>query len=757
MAWSKVKLIFAREVRDQLRDRRTLFMIAVLPILLYPLMGMVILQVSQFRQEEPTRIWLIGANSLPDEPQLIANGTFHPDLCRSDEGRLLELTIDPALPEELSAKGPQKAAHTAIQNRQYDAVVYFPPEFAKELAKYRTKLREHPKSSAVEDAIDHTSRVPQPEVFANTANDKSRIAYDRIERVLHRWKQAVVTKNLEASNVPAAATKPFEVSNIDIAEETSKRAAIWSKILPFVLLVWALTGAFYPAIDLCAGEKERGTLETLLSSPAQRSEIVWGKLLTVMTFSMTTSLLNLCSMAATGSFVFTQMQRMGAPNMSLDLGPPPLASLAWLLVALIPISALFSALSLAIAAFARSSKEGQYYLMPLLLFTMPLMIFPLMPATQLNLGTAIIPVTGVMFLLRTLMEGQYLEAARYAVPVIGVTIGCCLLAVRWAIDQFNNESVLFRESERWDIGLWLRQLVRDRGETPTIGEAILCGVLILIARFFAGFVAPATNTFSGFAIVTLVLQIALIAAPALVMTLMLTSSPRKTLSLRWPRWQTLPIAIALAVLLHPVAMWLSIGIHTLYPLSESAREQIAALTAPLADTPLIYIVLLMAVVPAICEELAFRGFILSGLRHTGHRWAAIAISSLFFGITHSLLQQSISAFCLGMLIGYICIRTGSILPGMLYHVTHNSLAMSAGFMLPKWLEQYPWLNNLVTIEGDGLRYAPAIAIPSGLAAVALLYWLHRQPYHKFAEERLQQALDEQTPLTVANKIQWRFW
>ena len=71
--------------------------------------------------------------------------------------------------------------------------------------------------------------------------------------------------------------------------------------MPFLLLIWALTGAFYPAVDFCAGEKERGTLETLLTSPAERIEIVWGKLLTVMLFSMVTSVLNLLSMGITGS------------------------------------------------------------------------------------------------------------------------------------------------------------------------------------------------------------------------------------------------------------------------------------------------------------------------------------------------------------------------------------------------------------------------------------------------------------------------
>ena len=154
--------------------------------------------------------------------------------------------------------------------------------------------------------------------------------------------------------------------------------------------------------------------------------------------------------------------------------PPPLLSAVWLLAALLPISALFSALCLALAAFARSTKEGQYYLMPLLLVTMPLVVLPMSPGMELNLGNSLIPITGVMLLLRSLLEGHYLPALQYSPVVIGVTLASCMLAIRWAVDQFNSESVLFRESERLDMGLWLRHLLRDRKATPTVAGAVFC-------------------------------------------------------------------------------------------------------------------------------------------------------------------------------------------------------------------------------------------------------------------------------------------
>ena len=217
-----------------------------------------------------------------------------------------------------------------------------------------------------------------------------------------------------------------------------RKAAVWSKILPFVLLIWALTGAFYPAVDLCAGEKERGTLETLLSSPAERSEIVLGKLLTVMLFSMATAMLNLVSMGVTGRSCSARCRTWARRRR----WPSRLAA-----VALVPVSALFSALCLALAAFARSTKEGQYYLMPLVLVTMPLTILPMAPGVELNLGNSLIPITGVVLLLRSMLEGNYWRHCLILPLVVAVTLACCLLAIRWAsISSTPNRSCSARAS-----------------------------------------------------------------------------------------------------------------------------------------------------------------------------------------------------------------------------------------------------------------------------------------------------------------------
>jgi len=746
MSWSNIKWIFLREVRDQLRDRRTLFTIVVLPVLLYPLLGMSFLQVAQFTQEHATSVLLLGSSSLPKVPSLLSDGAFANEFCPPKEAALLDLTLAPGLPEGIDSDALATWAEEAIQSSNYDAVVYFPDEFADDLAAFRKAVDENGQTSDA-GTDEKQSRVPEPQIFLSTASDSSRVASDRLENVLRRWRETIVAENLVHHQVSPIATNPFQFVSTDVARERSRRAAVWSKILPFVVLVWALTGAFYPAVDLCAGEKERGTMETLLSSPAQRSEIVWGKLLTIMTFSISTSILNLLSMGLTSTFVMSRIVHLSGDAARIGFGPPPISSVAWLLLALLPLSALFSALSLAIAAFARSSKEGQYYLMPLLMITLPLMILPLMPSVELDLGMSLIPVTGVMFLLQSLIEGQYATATIYVAPVFGVTSLCILLALRWGVHQFNSESVLFRESEQWSLGIWLRHVIRDRQATPTLGTAILFGVLLLVFRFLFSLLAASPTTWEGFALTTVVSIVGFIAVPALLFANLFTRDSAETLMLHLPRASTLPMVVLLAIALHPLAFLLGHLVTWLYPISPDVAVELQAMQGLFDQAPNVWMILMvLSATPAICEELAFRGFILSGMRRVGHKWLAILVTSVFFGAAHSMIQQSMTACAIGMILGYIAIQTGSLLPAILFHLVHNSMSILVSLTsdtLPSILLQYPVLTWFVTMSEQGVSYEWPTLVLSATLSVYLLRWFGDQHYEHTREESRQEALDRQ--------------
>ena len=727
MNWSTIKLIFRRELRDQLRDRRTLFTVAIMPMLLYPLMGMAMMQVAQFMRESPSRVWIVGEEKLPASPPLIVGGKFNPTF-GSAESKLIELIgseagnghFEALIKSATSSPGDSSSVEEILrqemQKRKMDLAIFIP-----------NKIQISEGSDALEETVTGSSISPpatQVFVLADSAIDKSRIASERVNQILNQWSKEFSKETLIANEISESMIRGIVFTTGDVANKTGKQAAAWSKILPFIIMIWALTGAFYPAIDLCAGEKERGTFETLLSSPAARSEIALGKLLTVMTFSMATSFLNLLSMGVTGIFVLTKLGNgMGAGN-ALPIGIPPLTSIGWLLLALIPISALFSAVALAAAAFARSSKEGQYYLVPLLMISMPLMMIPMLPTAELDFGTSLIPVSGLMLLLRGLIEANYSDCLKFAAPVCAINLGCCWLAVRWVIHQFNSETVLFQASERFGVGAWVKHIMRERRSLPSLGSAILCGVVILVAKFFVGFAVTAPQNFSQFAFQTVIILVATIFIPSVMMALFLTRNPRKSLRLNGCKITMAAAAVLCAIFLNPAFTWLTGFIMHIYPPNGDILMLQEAVSKILGSAPGLWAILLVfALAPAIFEEIAFRGFILSGFQSLKGKWQPILLTSLMFGLAHGIIQQTIITFVVGMILGLIAVQTKSILPCILFHLTHNSLAVLLSQANRTVVEQSPVLRQyLYSTDGQNYQYATFPAILMSVVGVMLIVW-----------------------------------
>jgi sodium transport system permease protein len=294
------------------------------------------------------------------------------------------------------------------------------------------------------------------------------------------------------------------------------------------------------------------------------------------------------------------------------------------------------------------------------------------------------------------------------------------------------------------VGLWFRHLRRDREDLPNVSEALFCAALILLVRFFFSLVAPPPSTWNVMAATTLTLLL-MVAAPACLMAVMLTRRPAKSLLLCRPSfWATVPAAGLLAVTLHPVLLWFNEGIRQLYPVSPSALAKLQEIDAMFRAAPLWQALAVIALAPAICEELAFRGFILSGLRRMGHKWGAILLTSAIFGLAHGILQQSIGAAAIGVVIGYVAVKTGSLLPGVLYHAVHNGLSVSLGRLTPELVNSQPWLKLFFEpgTEADGLMYRWPVTAIAACLAIGIIWWLKRLPYQLSTEERLQEAMEQ---------------
>jgi len=770
MNWRNVGLIFRREVIDQLRDRRTLFMIAVLPLLLYPALGVGMVQLTVLFSEQPRTVVILGAKEGDrfldrwfrhvgdaDKLRVITDDDVPP--ASPDAAETAELAGNPSLLQhartlreqieqrevvsaqlaeaeragDLPAIATLRQKHADLTETLGDlfgasgiqVLIVIPTDFARHLAEMKQAV------------VDRGERVaefdyPRPLIVQNSADEKSLIAANRVQRVMDAWEREILKLALQEVGLPASLPAPINASAIDLAEEQQISANVWSKLFPALLVIMALTGAFYPAIDLAAGEKERGTMETLLICPASRTEIVLGKFLTVMVFSAATALLNLSSLGFTGKYMIS-LAGGGAMAKVADLTLPPLASLAWVLVMLVPLSALFSALCLAFATFARSSKEGQYYLTPLLMVTMGLTVFCLSPAVEIQPFYSVMPVMGPALLLKgLLLDSSSTQLLVYAIPVLATSFGYAVLALWWAIDQFASEDVLFREAERFDLRLWLRHLLRDKEATPSFAEAGFCFVMIMLMQFMAlkFFQAPLQTVAEdqrGRLMMQLLIiqQLVIVATPPLFMGVMLTSSIRDTFRLRWPGLIDLVAAGLLAFVMHPLSLEFAASIQWFFPpLPPSVTEILATISS--GDMPWWIPFLAFAVAPAVCEELAFRGFLLSGFVRGGRERLAIVLSALTFGIMHMIPQQVFNASLLGLVLGLIAIRSRSLWPGVLFHLTYNGLELSRN----RWGGDMPsvggwsWLFRVDPTEG-GLRYQPLLLVLAGVTAVALLLLIAR--------------------------------
>src|SRR5947209_5155316 len=209
--------------------------------------------------------------------------------------------------------------------------------------------------------------------------------------------------------------------------------------------------------------------------------------------------------------------------------------------------------------------------MPLFLVTTPLIALTFAPGVELNAFYSLVPVTGVALLMQRLMTVPLEKVPwLYFVPVLLPMALYSWLALRWAIEQFKREEVLFREAERLEIGLWLRRLFRDKEALPSTGQALFCFALILLLRW----VGMSLKGGNSFLVTTAVAYLAFVATPPLFMALLMTTHPRLGLALRLPTLRAVLAAGLLAVLLLPPLVKLTLSVLRQFPaLTELLNER----------------------------------------------------------------------------------------------------------------------------------------------------------------------------------------
>jgi sodium transport system permease protein len=272
---------------------------------------------------------------------------------------------------------------------------------------------------------------------------KSGIAADRLQKFFGDLRDRTVRDHLAAQRLPDALIHPFEIREQNVVSREKVTGAMVGGIVPYFVILLCLTGAIYPAIDLTAGEKERGTMETILSSPVSRTDLVFGKFLTVLTASLATAFLAVLSMAVSfgiGKGLLMSLTDAGQGNdFTLTINP---GSVAAVFAMVLPLAVLFSAALLAIALCAKSYKEAQSYLQPLTIIVVVPGIVSLLPGVDLNARLALIPILNTSLVSKEILMGTYHWHYIALIFISSCVYAAAALTV--AVRLFEREDVLFR-------------------------------------------------------------------------------------------------------------------------------------------------------------------------------------------------------------------------------------------------------------------------------------------------------------------------
>lgn len=413
--WRASLLVAQKELATSFRDRQTLLYAVVLPLCMYPVLFWVMVQGALFVQgrREHTEVGV---------------GLALVDPAR-DTAALEQALARDAAPGPEQADGEDAVAEPIAPVKLLRASAALDADGAR-------RWLEDSESDAELDAVLWISGGGEPgHLYYDSTDAQSRLAQQRVAARLARFLESARAEAAVALGHSADELATFDVQRANVAPQRDMFAYILSFLLPMLLVVMCVMGAFFPAVDLTAGEKERATVETTLLLPVKRLAVQQGKILAVCASSVLATALNLLALGLSAGHLLSMISRR------FEVGVTELPVLA--LVAILPLALLFaffvSAVLVAVASLAASFKEGQALLGPVqMVFILPAMA-GVLPGLELDLRTAAIPVVNVVLAFRAMLQHRALPL-EYAVTAATLLL-YALIAIRLAVRVLDRETV----------------------------------------------------------------------------------------------------------------------------------------------------------------------------------------------------------------------------------------------------------------------------------------------------------------------------
>jgi sodium transport system permease protein len=479
-------------------------------------------------------------------------------------------------------------------------------------------------------------------------------------------------------------------------------------ILPLFLLLTGMLGSFFPALNATTTERERGTLETLLASPAGRTELLVGKGLLVLLGGMITSALNMASMALVLWRVYSLADKSPGGGLLSDLAVNP-AALALTYLAAVPTFIFFAGLVMIVGLLARTYQEANAFATPVLL--LPISAAAIGVADpETTTGLLMTPIANTTVIIRDVLTGRATVGA--FLLAFGSSCLYAGLLLSAAARLFNTEQLVNPAWEPLSIKGLGRRRSRGRArrrQLPAIDEAI---ALVAATLLLTLYVQPSLFRY-GLLVAVAVSMVFLIAAPALLLAWLRGYDWVQTFSLRRPPWTAVAGAAFLAAGLAPCVQILSFFQQKVWPGSPEYARQMADLMLPWIQRHPVLTALVIGGFAGVCEELLYRGPIQAALLRSLPRWPALLVGAALFSAAHMDLHGFPIRMVLGLVLGYVVWRGGSIFPAMVLHGVYNATQLG----ITAWLVRREGAAALATEPATDSGMLVRAAVGVGLLLI----------------------------------------
>jgi len=779
MANGRLGRLCLKELRESLRDRRTLITLILMPILVYPLLSMamqrLIVGTASGLNADKTE-YIIGvqdeqagslvASALGETALAIRQGVRHsieirrPMLANptTKKTAVKNTTAKNTTESDSSDNNPkvrENASEIDPQTAGFNIVVAEGISLQQALEEGQVDVAVlQVRSESVSLGRNGTYPAYQLELSFRDADLRSEAAMLEFRKAMELVND---TQSLQFRGALPPAVRMLSTATGKKVDAMTSLAGI----LPLILILMTITGAVYPAIDLTAGERERGTMEAMIATPAPRFLLLLSKYVAVVTVAVLTALANLLACWITLSIGGLGRALLGERGLSL-------LAIAQILPLLVIFAAFFSAILLAMCSFARSFKEAQAYLIPVMLVSLAPALLTLMPNIEFSTLLGIVPLVNILLLSRDIMTGSPQALPAFAAVFSTLLYAAAALVV--ASRLFGAESATAGSQETWSD---LVRRPKRMKELPDLGDlavylALMFPVFFILTNLFGQMELSIASKLWINAGILLVL---FLIAPALVAQYR-RLNPRSTFLLGGWWGDSGPIAsgpvasgpiaggpiasggsvvsygagvirglgVLCGVCLLASGLWV-IAFEVLKVLSDfgfgaisiERAEGLEEAKVQFASIPFWMILVTSALAPALAEEFFFRGYVLSAFRNRIAPLRAVLYSALIFGLFHVIngsvlsLERFFPTTLLGLALGFVAIRTHSLWPGVLLHAIHNGLL----FWLTRFSEK-----ELSECFGSTNQHFPPIWILASLASVAcgigLVYLFTRQRFHENA-------------------------